>query len=168
MRALLRAIQWFGGKRLAALILAPSFLALGFDAAVSHLADKPMADAFQLVPIALAPIGFLGLMTFALWPDSAIGRWISRIVGTLSLLVGLAGTGLHLKAFVFNMEGHEFTPTDLQSVLALSPPAFAPGAYLAIGLVVLALSVASVRIRIEQVEPMDPPGISRIGSRRAA
>jgi hypothetical protein len=98
-------------------------------------------DFYQLIPLWLAALGVIAIVTVALRPASATVRLFQAIM-TLFLISGIVGMYLH---FQVNMEFQlEMDPAlsgmalFRKAILAKTPPALAPGAMIQLGLIGLA------------------------------
>ena len=98
-------------------------------------------DIYQLIPLLLAALAVIGIVTVGLRPSSGTIR-LFRAVMVLFLVSGIAGMYLH---FEVNMEfQREMDPalTGMalyrKAILAKTPPALAPGAMIQLGLIGLA------------------------------
>lgn len=98
-------------------------------------------DIYQLIPLLLAALAVIGIVTVGLRPSSGTIRLFQAVM-LLFLVSGLAGMYLH---FEVNMEfQREMDPalTGMalyrKAILAKTPPALAPGAMIQLGLIGLA------------------------------
>ena len=98
-------------------------------------------DVYQLIPLFLAALGVIGIVTVALRPSAGTVRLFQAVMA-LFLLSGIVGMYLH---FEVNMEFQlEMDPAlsgmalYQKAILAKSPPALAPGAMIQLGLIGLA------------------------------
>ena len=139
----------FGVKRLAMLVLAPGLLSLAFDAAVGHVADATVEHPTQISAIVLPIVGSLVLFGIGLPRVGAL--WFGRLaaaVGWVLAVTGAAGTFFHVKSFLAQFDEVEAITFELvRESLGVSPPVFAPSAFIGIGALLVLL--ASPRLRIE-------------------
>ena len=143
-------------RRLLCFALAPGLVSLAFEAYVGHYAGttKSGASEWQPVPIWFGIGGFVILMALCVMKP-AVFRVGVRVVGLASLAVGVAGLGFHVWSFVadimskglFGMQGEEFMD-ELDTALGVAPPAFAPGAFALMGLMLYALGSRNVLVRL--------------------
>lgn len=98
-------------------------------------------DFYQLIPLWLAALGVIAIVTVALRPSSGTVRLFQAVM-TLFLISGVVGMYLH---FQVNLEFQlEMDPAlsgmalYRKAILAKSPPALAPGAMIQLGLIGLA------------------------------
>lgn len=134
---LIAAITHLTPKRIIALGIAPGLLGLGLDAAISHFAGREMAHPAQLIPVVFAPIGAVALAAFA--APHRTPYWFrrgARWVGCAAALVGVIGTGFHLRALARLLEGAPLTFEGVKAALAVAPPMFAAAGFAGIGGVV--------------------------------
>jgi len=73
-------------------------------------------------------------------------RTVLRIAGGLSAIVGALGTAFHVSAFMRLLEGQEVTWKAIELALAVAPPLAAPGAFIAVGGLLMLL--ASPRVEL--------------------
>ena len=165
--ALMERVKKINAKRALALAVAPGVLGLGLDAAISHFAEREMAHPAQLIPVSFAPLATLALLFFAAPHRGAeLFRKGMRWVGAAATLVGMVGTGFHVRALVRLLEGGPLSFAGLKAALAVAPPLFAPGGFAAVGLLVWALG--SPRLAIELKFPdATPPRLATLVARAA-
>lgn len=136
-------------KRLAALVLAPGFAALGLDAAIAHLAGRDLAHPAQLLPIVCGPLGALALAAVAATRRGprALERGL-RWVGLAMTALGAIGTGFHARALLRLLAGDALSWDGLMTALAVAPPLMAPGAFAGLGLAVFVLATPRLELRL--------------------
>ncbi len=142
-------------RRLICLALAPGLVSLAFEAYVGHYAGttKSGASAWQPVPIWFGLGGAVLLLALCALKPAAFRVGV-RVVGVIALVIGLVGVGFHVWSFVadvvdkglLGMSGEEFYD-ELDTSLGVAPPAFAPGAFALVGLILYALGSRSVLLR---------------------
>lgn len=120
--------------RIAALALATGLAVMGLDAAISHFAANPFPQPAQYVPVVYGLAAFVALSAVAL-SDRAqpYFRTILRWLGGSSMFVGAVGTAFHLRGLGRLLESGASRWADLEAALAVAPPLFAPGAFVALG-----------------------------------
>lgn len=163
-----RIAEWFrtlNTKRLVALGIGPGALALGLDAGIAHFAGREMRHPAQLTPVVFGIAACLALGAAA-FPrlTAAHFRTLARWVGGAAAVVGLVGTGFHLHALWFILDG-DLTMSGLAAALAVAPPLFAPAGFAGIGALVWALGNPKLEInfgRPEQQPPHRPAQILRL------
>ena len=146
-------MRWYerwNSKRLVVLALAPGMLGLGVDSAISHFAGKPVGHPAQVVAVAYALIGAVALGLFALRRFStAAFRLGLRIVGASSAAVGLSGTFFHLRPLLKELAKEDHLSFGIiEGAVSLTPPLFAPGAFVALGALVWLLASPKVKIEL--------------------
>lgn len=158
MDAALKWMKAVAPKRALALALGPGFLVLGADAAVDHLAGRAgMVVPAQYVPLLFAPAAAVAVMAVALpRVKAAIFARVLRGVGVAGMAVGAAGTFFHVRALGRLLEGGPLTVANLEAALAVAPPLFAPGAFLGVGAVLLALASRRVVVELQGAERVEP------------
>ena len=152
--------QWFRllkGKRLIALVLGPSFLALGADAAISHFAGKDASSWAQWIPVYVSPVAALVTVAVAL-PRLRMGvfRWGLRLAGLAGVAVGGLGTWYHLGAFRAELAKEDHLSVAVcEGALGVAPPMFAPAAFIGVGVLLWFIASPKVllRIRSRRVPP---------------
>ncbi len=122
--------------------------ALAFDSAVGHFAGHEAENLFlQLVPIAVGLLGGVVLLVGSpRWLKTG-WRWVARTVGAICVAIGLAGTWFHGHELWEELSEDALSWGALEGGLSVAPPLGAPGGFIAVG--VLLLAVASVRVRVE-------------------
>jgi len=143
-------------RRLLCLALAPGLVTLAFEAYVGHYAGstKSGASVFQTVPVGFGLASFvILLMLCALKPNAF--RIGVRVVGVVSMLVGVAGLGFHVYSFVADLAANDLLAQHgddfydvLDTALGVAPPAFAPGAFALMGVMLFALGSRNVLVRV--------------------
>jgi hypothetical protein len=142
-----RLARRVGEKRLVALALAPGFLLLGLDAAIGHLAGKE-GEPPQIVPVVLSPLSFLLVLVAGLpFVREGAQRLLLRITGVVNVVLGLFGTGLHLKELGRHFDGG-FSFSALEDALSVAPPAFAPLAFTGMGALLWIVASPALRLRV--------------------
>lgn len=142
-------MERLGAKRLAALLIGPGLLAVALDSAIAHFAGKGVTHPAQLIPLAYGAAAFVAMLAVALPRLSASGfsRGL-RVLGVASAGVGAAGTFFHLKPLLADLSDEAFSWSSLEGAVALAPPLFAPGAFIAIGGLLWVLASPRLQLRI--------------------
>jgi hypothetical protein len=142
--------SWLGPntRRLIGLLLAPGLLGLAFEAGVGHFAGKAGAKDAQILPVYFGIGAFLVLFIGCLIPKRKINNVVLRVVGALSIAMGLLGTYFHLVAFVEELLGKTIDADVLEDALNSAPPAFAPMAFTMFGVILWALASKNVLLRL--------------------
>ena len=153
--------RWMNGlgvKRTAALVLGPGFLALGFDAAVEHLAGRAdLVIPAQYTPVLFAPLACVTLLVVGgLKLNAKVFRTALRILGGLAIAVGTVGTGFHIRGLMRLLEDAPVTFLNLEHALAVAPPLFAPAAFAGVGAVLLLLGIERFALRFTLRRPAMP------------
>jgi hypothetical protein len=148
-----KVTQWLeqlNAQRAIALAIGPGLVAIGLDAAISHIAGRrELVLPAQYIPVLFAPAACLALIAFAvprLGP--ALFGFAVRAVGVAGIAVGLLGTGFHVRALLRLLEGSPLSLDGLEAALAVAPPLFAPGAFVGIGAVLWMIGNPSLVIRL--------------------
>jgi hypothetical protein len=164
--ALMERMRKVDAKRMIAMGIAPGVLGLGLDAAISHFAGRPMAHPAQVIPVAFAPCAAAALLFLAgpHWTAELFRRGI-RAVGAVAAVVGMLGTGFHVRALIRLLEGTPLTFAGLKAALAVAPPLFAPGAFTAVGVILYLVGSPRVTIAVRGAEPV--AGLARWEPRTA-
>src|SRR5438874_11099704 len=166
--AMLTMIKKLETKRILAMAIGPGLAGLGLDAAISHFAGRSgMVVPPQYVPVLFAPLACVLTMAFAMPKVKAkVFSVAMRSIGAAGIVVGLLGTGFHVRALMRLLEGLPLTWANLEPALAVAPPLFAPGAFAAIGAIVWALGSRKVVIRFapEEGTVMRLPGSGAVAS----
>ena len=151
------AVRRFGVKRFLALALAPGFVALAADVAADHLADQTVEHPAQItgaVTPLLCAVLLLVLAVSRLGPAGF--RRLSWTTAVLSSLTGLVGTWFHVVALLDGL-GEELSWADLLETLTVTPPVFAPAAFVGLGALLFALGSERVGITVEVRAPAEAP-----------
>ena len=119
-----RSFQW---GRWISLFCAFSFLILGVDAAMSHMA---VSSFFPKIPIIFAPLAILLSLAAVFWVS---WRRLAWIVGLLALAVGIAGGLFHNVLTLNESEGLSV----LDAFLYTARPPIAPLAFASTGVLML-------------------------------
>ena len=144
--SLTESLGRFGWKRLIALALAPGFVALAFDVAADHLADQTVEHPAQVAGAVTPVLCALLLLACSLPRLSPQGfRRATWTTAGLSLVTGLVGTWFHVVSVVELLEG-DYAWGTLLETLTVSPPVFAPLAF--VGLAVLLVALGNERVSI--------------------
>ena len=163
---LMERMKTLNAKRVIALGVAPGVLALGLDAAISHFAGREMANPFQLTPVIFAPLAAMALLLLgAPHRTAATFRKGVRVLGAVGTLVGLAGTGFHVRALLRLLAGDALTFERLTAALAVAPPLFAPGAFAAVGMLVWLLGSPRLAIELKLGAPRPGGGFGELAPR---
>ncbi|MFN7132920.1 MAG: hypothetical protein ACK4N5_12635, partial [Myxococcales bacterium] len=145
-------LQSLTPKRVVTVALAPGFLALGIDAAISHhMLGEPSAP-LQYVPVVYSAAAMLVLLAVAVPRLSeALFAWSLRIVGGLGVLTGLGGTWLHLAVVLdtFKRNEDERTRELFDQILSTAPPVFAPAAFAGVGALLIVLASPRLHMRVK-------------------
>lgn len=155
--SLTQALGRFGWKRLVTLALAPGFIALAFDVAADHLADQTVEHPAQVAG-AITPV-LCALLLLACSLPRLSPRWFRISTWTtavLSLLTGVVGTWFHVASLVELMEG-DYGWATLLETLTVSPPVFAPLAFVGLGVLLFALGSERLTIAVVSPEPAAAP-----------
>src|SRR2546430_13057141 len=112
---MLTLIKKLETKRMLAMGIGPGLIGLGLDAAVSHFAGKSgLVVPPQYVPVLFAPLACVAMLAFAMPKVKAkVFSVAMRAVGAAGALVGLLGSGFHVRALLRLMEGQSWTLQDL-------------------------------------------------------
>jgi hypothetical protein len=129
-----------------ALAAAGGLIGLGTDAGVSHFAARSAAHPAQFVPVIVAPLAAALLVAFV-GAEESMFRRAMRAIGGVVALVGAIGTWFHLRSFLMLLLSAPFDWSSVEAALAAAPPLFAPGGFLAIGLVVAVLGSLRIELR---------------------
>lgn len=151
-----RLLSWCRkeAKRVVAIALALSLPALALDAAIGHFAGKSNDHWGQWVPIWFAPPATLLLLIFCLPPVALPKFRVAMVVGgVLSAVVGIAGTTFHLIATLRELGQDAWTLPTLEGALSVAPPLLAPGAFIGIGAILVALGNPRLVLLIRGEEP---------------
>ncbi|MDQ3265871.1 MAG: hypothetical protein M3Y59_19820 [Myxococcota bacterium] len=164
-------IRRMGVKQVTLLLLGLGYLGLFFDAYVGHaLTGSGLAEPPQYVPLYFSPAAFAVLLWLGVREVSV--RTLARTsfwLGGLSAVVGLAGVFFHLLPMVKELSEQALTTEALKDVLGSVPPLLAPGAFFAVGVLVMAVGAARVRISLQPVAEAEPDaGQANAGEHRAA
>lgn len=144
-----RLVQRIGIDRLVALLGACAFALLAVDVAVEHFADGVMEHRAQ------APSVILPLVSMLILGGAAVSklqrttyRRAVRTAAALSTFTGVVGAWLHLTA-ILGEWGDEKTWSALLDALAVSPPLFAPFAFVGVGVLLWCIVAEGVRIFVD-------------------
>lgn len=151
-------IRRMGVKRVTLLLLGLGYLGLFFDAYVGHaLTGSGLAETPQYVPLYFSPAAFAVLLWLGLREVSV--RTLARTtlgLGGLSAVVGVAGVVFHLLPMTQELSETGLTVEALKDVLGSVPPLLAPGAFFAVGVLVMAVGAARVKISIQSAAETGP------------
>ena len=139
-------------RKAAALAIAPGLIFLATDAWIEHFIANAGDLPLQWAPIIYGVSAAVILSIVVVFRSRAPFAWASRILGVIGVLVGVAGTLLHLQPLLKEMNGTWDWPT-LQGALGVSPPMFAPLAFAGIGSLVFLLASPKLLIRIKIGRP---------------
>jgi hypothetical protein len=139
-------------KKLLTLGLAPAFFMLALDAAIAHFAGKDVSHQAQWIPVGFGIAGGVGLGLVGLLRSSQRGFQIQRMVwrgiGGLSMAVGGAGMTFHLIPLAKDLADEPFSLAALEGALSVAPPLFAPGAFVALGALLIGLASSRLLVRL--------------------
>lgn len=144
-------LRRLGPKRLVFLLLSLGYVGLFVDAYIGHeVSGGGISENTQYLPLVFAPTAaivcaFLGLQRVS---ERSL-HWTSGIVGWASSVMGLVGTLLHLRPVFVDLQDEETTFSAILGALGSSPPLLAPAAFLAIGVLMLAVGSRRVRISVD-------------------
>lgn len=126
-------------RRKVGLFAAGGLASLGFESLIAHFADNPAVRPAQFVPpvFSLLCVVILVVSLFVLRAQ-ALDRAL-RIIAPACILVGAVGTGFHWSRLLQPLGNHPLTWKNVETSLSLSPPVFAPGGFMALGLLLLVL-----------------------------
>lgn len=155
---LVSSVRAFGIKRLVVLALGAGSVTLFFDAWVGHLADgvleHPSQGAAVVVPLVSA-LALLGVSIPRVGP-TWFGR-VTAIVGWFNVLTGAAGTFFHLKSLLGQFaEAEEITVQLVRDSLGVSPPVFAPAAFVGVGTLLVVLASPRLRVEVDAAPASEP------------
>ena len=157
LETILGAVQRFGVKRFVALVLAPGFVARAVAVAADHLADRTVEHPAQISGVVAPMLCALLLVAIALPRLGPV--WFRRLSWTtavLSILTGVVGTWFHLVSLV-DVLGDDRTWDGLLETLTVTPPVFAPFAFVGLGVLLVALGSERLAISVEARAPAQAP-----------
>lgn len=135
-------------KRLFALAIGPGLLALGVDAWIAHFAGKE-GEGLQWVPVYFAPIGMLIAMAWgAVRMPPRVFRWGLTLLGVACVVVGLWGTGLHMKVIWADLADETLNFASISGALGMGPPLFAPLAFAGVGALIAFVAQPILDVRL--------------------
>ena len=133
-------------RRAVALALAPGLVMLAVDAGIGHFMGHEIESSLQYVPVIYGGLGFL-VLCVVVWPKvRSPFAWSARILGALGVVVGLAGTFLHLQSLMKELDGNYSWPS-IEGGLSVAPPVFAPLAFVGVGALLFLLPSTRLMIR---------------------
>jgi hypothetical protein len=150
-------------RRLIGFALAPSLIGLAFEAGIGHYAGSSKAGSndLQIVPVYFGIGGGLLALVLCFLKPAAF-RIGMKVTGLISFVVGVLGVALHVWAFIEDLidkKVFQETGSDLwdalETAFGAAPPAFAPGAFTMVGLLlyVLGSKNALIRLRLPPKRP---------------
>jgi len=124
------------------LAAAGGLVAMGLDAGINHFALRELKHLAQLAPVIFGPLagGVVALLVLA---GAARSAAVARGVGVLSMALGAIGTAFHLRPFVMLLED-----STLETALRIAPPLMAPGAFVALGALLVFAASPAVVVRL--------------------
>jgi hypothetical protein len=144
-------IRRLGPKRFVLLLLAGGYVALFIDAYIGHeVTGGGISNPAQYLPLGFSPLAalvcaFLGLKRVS----ERLLAWVTGVVGSVSAVMGAVGVGLHLYPVLLDLQNEEVTWAAFLGALGSAPPLLAPAAFLAVGLMLIAVGARRVRISIQ-------------------
>ena len=136
-------------RRAGAIALALGTAGIGLDAAIAHFAGRDMRHPAQLVPVIAAGL-MLAVVPFAMKKvREGLLRTVLRVAGGFAAIVGVLGTAFHVRAFMLLLADQPLTWNTIEPALACAPPLAAPGAFIAIGGLLLLLASPRLELAIK-------------------
>jgi hypothetical protein len=144
-----RLLLWArrNSRKALAFAVAPGLVALAFDAAIAHWAGKDFDNKLQAVPVVYGLVGFVFVSIACIPRSRALFAWTARLIGGTGVLVGLAGTGIHLAAFIKELGG-QYSAASFEGAFSVAPPLLAPLGFAGVGALLFFLPSARLLFRL--------------------
>ncbi len=140
-------VRRLGPKRVALIGVAFGYVALFADAFIGHESNGGIDLIRQYVPLVFAPLAIAALLAVGLARTSERTlAGVCKVVGLLSIAIGLAGTYFHVHAVVEDLANDRLSSGAILGALTSGPPIAAPGGFVGVGLLLYALGLQRLSV----------------------